>query len=547
MSKSNILTEDLGKQFEMCLCLIFNTNYDGKYKYSLDKPNEIKEMIDETKFLKLFSKRYKHTAKNGGVYDFTSEDGKCFISAKTSKGKSYHSKIAPQVIGQCQPEKLMKLLQRKFINISKLKEYIQKYPERILRIMFDNTFDIKCPIVFYNEKIRQIICIKLKKEIILKNLEFSWTCDYKDWKNSSTLKVKFNDKLISLAEFQFHSKSRTNMANRFFFENVLEVFHESFEIIDLSLYNFEKENDSEKMKIHDKDKNIIEVMSNDLKDITVKNINGIKLLESLENNSVDLVLTDPPYIISRDSGMNTHYNTVKENEENNIEFVKTEKEWLEYKKEKKLKDDSKKENYMKYGTIYGKKYCVKTDYGDWDENFTMKDLEKFVKLFYQKLRKGGTCIIWFDLWKITPLYELLEKYKFKQIRFIEWIKTNPQPLNSKTNYLTNCREIALLAVKGGKPTFNSKYDNALYQYPLQGGKDRFHPTQKSLPLFEELIQKHSNEGDTVIDPFLGSGTTALASIKTKRKFIGSELNKEYFDKMTKILKRNSNKSKEEDL
>ena len=73
----------------------------------------------------------------------------------------------------------------------------------------------------------------------------------------------------------------------------------------------------------------------------------------------------------------------------------------------------------------------------------------------------GTCIIFFDVWKISHLKELMEKHKFKQIRFIEWIKTNPQPINSGTNYLTNCREIALLGVKKGKPTFNSKYDNGI--------------------------------------------------------------------------------------
>lgn len=72
---------------------------------------------------------------------------------------------------------------------------------------------------------------------------------------------------------------------------------------------------------------------------------------------------------------------------------------------------------------------------------------------------------------------------------IEWIKTNPQPLNSKLNYLTNCREIVLVAVKGSKPTFHSQYDNGIYHYPLQGGKNRFHPTQKNLKLFEELIKK----------------------------------------------------------
>ena len=158
-----------------------------------------------------------------------------------------------------------------------------------------------------------------------------------------------------------------------------------------------------------------------------------------------------------------------------------------------------------------------------------------IKQFYQKLRKGGTMIMFFDIWKITILKELMEKHKFKQIRFIEWIKTNPQPLNSKTNYLTNCREIALLGVKGGKPTFNSKYDNAIYQFPLQGGKGRFHPTQKSLKLFEELIEKHSNEGDVVMDTFLGGGTTAIACKNRQRRFKGCEISKEYYEKVIEIV------------
>ena len=195
----------------------------------------------------------------------------------------------------------------------------------------------------------------------------------------------------------------------------------------------------------------------------------------------------------------------------------------------------KKENYMKYGTIYGKKYCVQTDYGTWDSDFTLETLEKFIETYYKKLKKGGTLIIFFDLWKISQLKELLEKHKYKQIRMIEWIKTNPQPLNSKTNYLTNCREIALVAIKGSKPTFNSKYDNGIYYYPLQGGRNRFHPTQKSIALFEELIRKHSNESDVVMDTFLGGGTTAIACTNTKRKFTGCEISKEYFNKMMKQI------------
>ena len=308
--------------------------------------------------------------------------------------------------------------------------------------------------------------------------------------------------------------------------------------------------------------------------IDIKNEEGLKYLVDVENNSVNLVLTDPPYIISKDTGMNTYYNNVKDNEANNIQSVKSKKEWNQYIKKKMLDDwNSHKEtdewisftntndvtdkvekgefnkfkkthklnkkeceeNYIKYGSVYGKKYCVKTDYGDWDNEFTIEQLDAFVGEYYKKLKKGGTLIMFFDIWKISLLKEIMEKHKFKQIRMIEWIKTNPQPLNSSLNYLTNSREIALTCVKVGKPTFNSEYDTGIYNYPIQGGgKNKFHPTQKSLALFERLIEKHSNKGDVVMDTFLGSGTTAIACKNTNRNFKGCEVNKEYYDMMNEI-------------
>lgn len=269
--------------------------------------------------------------------------------------------------------------------------------------------------------------------------------------------------------------------------------------------------------------------------IDVSNVDGLVYLTTVDNDSIDLILTDPPYIISRESGMDVHYNKVKENETNNITYVKTESDWITYKTVKNILNDDKKENYMKYGTIYGKKYCVKTKYGEWDANFTIGMLEQFVSEYYKKLKKGGTIIIFFDLWKISILRDIMERNKFKQIRLIEWIKTNPQPLNSKINYLTNCREIALIGVKGSRPTFNSKYDNGIYYYPIQGGKNKIHPTQKSLRLFEELIRKHSNENDTILDTFLGSGTTALASKNMKRNFKGCEISAEYYAKIMELV------------
>jgi site-specific DNA-methyltransferase (adenine-specific) len=277
----------------------------------------------------------------------------------------------------------------------------------------------------------------------------------------------------------------------------------------------------------------------EIMNLDIQNGDGIKFISTIDDGSVDLVLTDPPYITSSETGMGNLHKQIQENKANGIDTVKTSEDWDKVKDKfigkKDMPEETMKQNFMKFGTIFGSKYSVQTEYGEWDTSFTMEKLDEFIGEYYKKLRKGGTMIIFFDIWKITPLKDLMEKHKFKQIRFIEWIKTNPQPLNSKTNYLTNSREMALSGVKGGKPTFNSKYDNAIYRYPIQGGKNRFHPTQKSLPLFEDLIKKHSNEGDLVLDTFLGSGTTAVACKNTNRRFKGCEVSKEYYDKLMAIL------------
>lgn len=174
------------------------------------------------------------------------------------------------------------------------------------------------------------------------------------------------------------------------------------------------------------------------------------------------------------------------------------------------------------------------DFGDWDSNF--QGLDIVVKECHRVLKDGGTIICFYDLWKLTILKNYFESAKFKQIRFIEWLKSNPVPLNSKTNYLTNAREIAVVAVKGAKPTFHSEYDNGVYHYPICHDKDRFHPTQKPVALLEELIKKHSNEGDLVMDCFAGSASTAVAAYNSDRSFIGCEISRVYYDKATARLK-----------
>lgn len=211
-------------------------------------------------------------------------------------------------------------------------------------------------------------------------------------------------------------------------------------------------------------------------------------LEKIQSNSVNLVLIDPPYEVSRDTNFQSGEPTGRNTD----------------------------------------RFRVSMDFGKWDENFNL--LSDVIKECYRVLKKSGTLICFYDIWKVTTLKGYFENAGFKQLRLIEWLKTNPVPLNSKTNYLTNSREIAVSGVKSGKPTFHSEYDNGLYQYPICHDKGRFHPTQKPLSLIETLIHKHSNEGDLVLDCFSGSGTTAVASYNSNRNFIGCELSEEYFEK-----------------
>lgn len=234
-------------------------------------------------------------------------------------------------------------------------------------------------------------------------------------------------------------------------------------------------------------------------------VNGIELyredcsdfIKRIEDNSIDLILIDPPYNISRDS------NFINGSIDNNTT----------------------------------RKFNISIDFGEWDSSFEHKYLDELCDEFYRVLKRSGTIICFYDLWKISYLRDSLEKSKFKQIRFIEWLKANPAPINSKVNYLTNAREIALLGVKGGSPTFNSSYDNGLYNYPLCRDKGRFHPTQKPIKLIEELILKHSNENDIILDCFSGSGTTAVACANTNRSFIGCELDREYYRKSIERIKK----------
>lgn len=157
----------------------------------------------------------------------------------------------------------------------------------------------------------------------------------------------------------------------------------------------------------------------------------------------------------------------------------------------------------------------------------------FLPKFARVLKKGGTLVIWNkvdNLGFINDYYANSKELIWKGT--VQWLKTNPMPRNRDRRYI-NSFELASVFIKKGTWTFNrqrSNYENGVFEYPIVSGKKRIHPTQKSLELMEDLIKIHSNKDDIVLDCFMGSGTTGEACKNLDRKFIGVELDKDYFNK-----------------
>ena len=109
-------------------------------------------------------------------------------------------------------------------------------------------------------------------------------------------------------------------------------------------------------------------------------------------------------------------------------------------------------------------------------------------------------------------------------RLMIWEKTNPSPMNGGRLWLSGV-ECCVFGRKANA-TFNRHCQNTVLRFPV--GRSKRHPTEKPVPLLEELITASTNEGDTVLDFTMGSGSTGEACLKNKRKFIGVELDEKYF-------------------
>lgn len=206
----------------------------------------------------------------------------------------------------------------------------------------------------------------------------------------------------------------------------------------------------------------------------------LEKLKSIPDESVDHIITDPPYGVS------------------------------------------KKNNFHTMGRSG-------IDFGEWDKDF---DQTAWLDEAYRVLKKGGSLII-FNGWRnLGHIANYGEEIGFTIKDIIRWIKQNPMPRNRDRRYIVDF-EFAIWMVKDGKWVFNrlnDTYDRPEYNYPTVAGKEKtIHTTQKPVALMEEMIRRHTNEGQIILDPFMGSGTTGEACINTGRDFIGIELNEEYFN------------------
>ena len=163
----------------------------------------------------------------------------------------------------------------------------------------------------------------------------------------------------------------------------------------------------------------------------------------------------------------------------------------------------------------------------------------------RNLDKGNADIVTFDLKELTEtlcdktdgsIYMFCGTEQVSTIRatMIEkglstrlciWEKTNPSPMNGQVIWLSGIE--CCVFGKKKNATFNEHCKNTVFRFPTVRGK--VHPTQKPVDLLKYLIEVSSNENDTVMDCCMGSGSTGVACVNTNRKFIGIELDKDYFD------------------
>ena len=230
--------------------------------------------------------------------------------------------------------------------------------------------------------------------------------------------------------------------------------------------------------------------------IDLKVSDAISYMKTIRSHTVDMILTDPPYNINLSSrepaGFTGIYND----------------------------DDNERTS------------------SNWDE-LTFQASE-FIKETERLITNNGCLVLFFDVWKITTIKDLLDAHGFNNIRLLTWRKNNPSPFTAgHGHYLPSVNEYMIFAMKKRKTTPDYKEHHiGIFEYDKPNRKTRkiYSYAQKPIALFEELIERHTKEGEYVLDPYVGSGTTLLACKNTNRSFLGCDILSEHVDNIRQLLK-----------
>ena len=229
-----------------------------------------------------------------------------------------------------------------------------------------------------------------------------------------------------------------------------------------------------------------------------------KLIKDIPDKSIDLVIIDPPYEFAEGGGGGC-FGTKKKNHDE-LKIYKYQK----FKDEGKNRvwDDKRKSREEIKHISYG------FDYSIFDE--------------LCRVMKKVNIYIWCSKAQVSTILKYFEE-KNCNVDILTWHKTNPLP--TMNNTYANDTEYCIFAREKGvllNGNYNTKKKFYVTSINVDDKKKYKHPTIKPLPIIKNLISNSSNEGDTILDCFSGSGTTCVAAKELERNFIGIEIDEEYY-------------------
>lgn len=157
------------------------------------------------------------------------------------------------------------------------------------------------------------------------------------------------------------------------------------------------------------------------------------------------------------------------------------------------------------------------------------EIEDYLPEFYRVLKDGTHCYIMCNHLNLPHFIDVINKSEFKFIKCLIWDK------QSKIcgRYYMGQFEYIIMLRKGRERTINNCGTSDILSIPLKRNKynngKNIHDSEKPVSLMELLIENSSNEGEVVLEPFLGSGTTAIACKNLNRRCIGIEIDETYYN------------------